>query len=635
MKKRILLSLLILPSFIPAFNQVVQWTEDFEGVPTVTWVNNDLNSSPISAFSHPDTGWKVMQDFFYLYANAAQSPPPNLVCTSTSYYFPAAAADDWLRTPMMVIPANTYFLWSVRGLRSSATAFVPNGYEIKISTTNTNISSYTTTLYSNPWTPYEWWHRSVDLSAYAGQNISIAIRNNTYDGYMMQVDNLKMIELLNYDMSGIEITTKIGVKQGVAQNITGRLRNYGNQTVTGLTLNYRINGGTVVSQPITGLNLLPLDYYTFSHPTTWTPSATGAALIEVWATSINGNADMLLTNDTASRTIQVYSDMTIKRPLYEEMSSKECGPCATWNAFIHPHIIDNWNANLPIGDISAIYYQMDFPGTPDPSYNADAEARYNYYSGSGIPMHILDGTTDMHATIFDEDWKQPATYQDFSYSETPAFIEMDINTSIVGNTVTATVNVNPLQNIGSSNLKLHIAVTEDHYTDVPGFNGETDFYFVMRKMLPGPNGTSIGPLVQYTPVQVTENYTFNVGNVTAGSFNLWTGLTTRVVAFVQDNVTMEVYQSAVSDLVIGIDEQNQVQTLIYPNPVSDWLNIDFNQDMHEVLITLTNLNGQLVYNQTYSDMNKVLMNIEHLPAGMYFLTILGNGFSQTSKVVKN
>ena len=57
------------------------------------------------------------------------------------------------------------------------------------------------------------------------------------------------------------------------------------------------------------------DYYNFNHGTTWSPAAGGTYDIAVWATNINGSADMNNSNDMVSGSVTVFANAVVKRPL--------------------------------------------------------------------------------------------------------------------------------------------------------------------------------------------------------------------------------------------------------------------------------------------------------------------------------
>ena len=75
-----------------------------------------------------------------------------------------------------------------------------------------------------------------------------------------------------------------------------------------------------------------------------------------------------------------------------------------------------------------------------------------------------------------------------------------------------------------------------------------------------------------------------------------------------------------NDLTIGL----------YPNPTSDYLNIDF-ENFGDLDIQLHHVNGTLI-----QKINKANTDISELPAGLYFVLIQSktSGQSVTAKIVK-
>ena len=85
------------------------------------------------------------------------------------------------------------------------------------------------------------------------------------------------------------------------------------------------------------------------------------------------------------------------------------------------------------------------------------------------------------------------------------------------------------------------------------------------------------------------------------------------------------YNSTLSVDDISLDE-NSVK--LYPNPVTDVVNIKTNQTIKNV--TVFNVNGQKVLDFA----NQSQINISNLPTGMYFLNINTNQSNQTIKILK-
>jgi hypothetical protein len=79
--------------------------------------------------------------------------------------------------------------------------------------------------------------------------------------------------------------------------------------------------------------------------------------------------------------------------------------------------------------------------------------------------------------------------------------------------------------------------------------------------------------------------------------------------------------------------EDEAETSIWPNPVTDLININTNKDLYSVIIT--DINGRLVYNRTIDIENALSINISNFESGLYFVKLVfKNGTSQTHKVVK-
>ena len=74
---------------------------------------------------------------------------------------------------------------------------------------------------------------------------------------------------------------------------------------------------------------------------------------------------------------------------------------------------------------------------------------------------------------------------------------------------------------------------------------------------------------------------------------------------------------------------------IYPNPANSELIIATSQAIGDVQLTLTDLNGRLVFSKAIELYRLFSMDISNLKSGMYFLRVNGNGFDYNLKVIKN
>lgn len=125
------------------------------------------------------------------------------IAFSTSSYDPAGTSNDWLITPAITIPAvgNPTLYWKAKSYDFEYT----DSYSIKISVTDNQIASFTNLLNVSGEQPYEFNSRSLDLSAYKGKTVHLAIVNNTTDGYFLALDDFYISNSANCmmpDLSG-------------------------------------------------------------------------------------------------------------------------------------------------------------------------------------------------------------------------------------------------------------------------------------------------------------------------------------------------------------------------------------------------------------------------------------------------
>ena len=94
-------------------------------------------------------------------------------------------------------------------------------------------------------------------------------------------------------------------------DVKGKIKNLGSTTINSMDVNYSINAGATVTQNLSSLNIAPFTTFSFTHPTTWHPTTTGAYTLDLWISNINGQgADAVPSNDNLTKTIN------IKNPIY-------------------------------------------------------------------------------------------------------------------------------------------------------------------------------------------------------------------------------------------------------------------------------------------------------------------------------
>lgn len=177
---RYLFFLIVSISAFSLHAQTVLLEENFNsGIPSNWAVVNADNLTPASAVSEFTNAW------------ISFNHNGDTCAASTSFYSPEGQSADYLITPKLSIPTFSKLVWSAQSYDAS----FPDGYVVLISTTDSLIGSFTDTLLSVTEEIYYWQTRSVqiDLEGYANQDVYIAFKNITNDGYILMIDDVSVL----------------------------------------------------------------------------------------------------------------------------------------------------------------------------------------------------------------------------------------------------------------------------------------------------------------------------------------------------------------------------------------------------------------------------------------------------------
>jgi hypothetical protein len=224
---------------------------------------------------------------------------------------------------------------------------------------------------------------------------------------------------------------------------------------------------------------------------------------------------------TVLMTINTQADSP-RKGLIEEGTNTYCGPCAASNPAFQAWILENLDVLVPV------VYHPSFPGSQDIFYLDNTAMNTNrvvdYYRMSGVPHFHYNGVANAH----------PANAQSIvnlaALRGETSPLTIKINETRNGSTADVAVEVNSSQAI--SGKKLRIVVLE-YYIQYSAPNGEKDFYWIARQMLPTHDGIDFS-------IGANETKTFNQ------SFNLksnWQKAQIYVAAFIQDDGTKNVLQA--------------------------------------------------------------------------------------------
>ncbi|MFT6850666.1 MAG: hypothetical protein ACJATA_001481 [Sphingobacteriales bacterium] len=220
--------------------------------------------------------------------------------------------------------------------------------------------------------------------------------------------------------------------------------------------------------------------------------------------------------------------------LLEHFTQASCGPCATYNPAVEELFNEN---NAQTQKIIAVKYQTSWPGT-DPMYThnpQDPNARVAYYGVSGVPNSVIDGN---HYNGHPAQWGQDDI--DTRYA-VPAEVDITMDHEfLTDDTIMVTITIDPVVQTVASDLVAHINVVERKivFGSAPGSNGETEFYYVTKKMLPSNTGTALPDTLKVgEPITIVEKWKMK---------NVYDQGQIAAVSFVQNNANKDILNAGYS-----------------------------------------------------------------------------------------
>ncbi len=627
--KRILLSMATLLS-MQAMAQTVM-TENFNGatlpgIPT-GWSQKNLDglttATNLSAFNFGTNAWVSRN------RNTATG---DKMVASTSWYTPAGTSNDWLVSPQIAIPnANNYF--AIFEAVASSSQF-NDGFTVKISTTDTAVASFATTIMpttvasTTGFTEY-----AINLSAYAGQNVYIAIINNSNDKELLYVDNFTVKRLPTADAAVLSITpTKESrpsfVPVSGSGNVGGVIKNLGANNISAINISYN-DGTSTFNMPLTGLNIAPYTTYTFNHTTPVGFSTVSTKKLNVWAT-LSGDANIL--NDSANTSMNGYSTKPTYKIAFEEGTGTWCGWCPRGAVYMD-------SMAKTYGDkVTLVAVHNNDPMVVN-LYDAGLGGLIGGYPSSVASREAEIDPSDM-----------PAYYN--QHKDDYGYGEVGLTSSITGTSINGTITFKPASNL-EGNYRTAFVVTEDHVIGASASYAQANYYSSTSSnqdlIYEGQNWKN-----KSNPVAATDMVYDHVARFIADAFEgspnslptpmtggstytksySWTIPATsrpwllHAVAMVINNDNGVVCNSTSAAVLLNVATQiKDVNNVIcYPNPATNNINVQIDAIANSnINIVITNNLGQVV--KTVNNVNVAAgtstqnLDITTLNSGLYNVSI--------------
>jgi hypothetical protein len=526
--------------------------------------------------------------------------------------------DDYLITPLVHLGSSSCLSWKAAKAYDSP-VFNDEQYEVLISTSGANVAGFQVypSLIVVIETSAFWTEHSIDLTAYAGQDVNIAFHHYAQsNGYSLSLDDIRIAQSVNVDVKISSVSVNDIIHPGSSVTISGVLYNGGFNAITSATLHWSIDNGAVHDLPLTGLTIPQNGSQNFTFPQTWNASFNGTYLLRVWADQVNGTADQYNDNDTLSKYIFVSTQQ--RKVLQEEFTQASCPPCADEN----PAYDQLLAQNRIDGKVTLIKYHVGWPGVdPMNDFNAvEAEERVISMGVTGVPCAWSDGVEVPTCAGYFPGAPACLTQQNIDDQVSiPSIFDILIATSKNGNDYNLSYSITATNDFPLTTFRVYAALIEDsiNYGLPPGTNGETEFPQVMRKMFPTTDGVILPTLA--------AGQSFSQSFTTPILIDYVEDML-RVIVFVEDNETRIIYQSEMTDqqIVSGIEKNNinEISLRAYPQPAKDKIYISGIQKASDIIsCDIINTLGESVCPAVSVSAIAGGIDVSNLKDGIYLLRL--------------
>lgn len=436
-----------------------------------------------------------------------------------------------------------------------------------------------------------------------------------------------------------------------ANTVSGTLANYGAQAITSYDLNYSVDGGSAVTQAISGVNIPALGgTANYSHGTPLTIASGGEQhTVCIWIDNINGNADERTCNDEMC--VDVFSNngtgaSTVKVVL-EEFTGAWCGWCPDGAVIMEDLIAANPGKviGISIHDGDAMEY----------AEGIRSEFGVSAYPNGMVDRKVFPGEADEPHSR--GQWTANVNAQLTRY--TPVEVSVDHSYDASTRTITATVTAN-FVDYAAGDMRFVLAITEDNVTGTgTGYNqvnylnttaghpyqgaGDPIIGFshghVLRANEPGvfgnagvipspaaPGSTYSETFTYVIPASYDENEISVIGFV---SYTNPGSIGEREILNADEKKLSEA----------SLDETSLIGSLsIVPNPVEDQFKIELNlRQAMDAEIVIYNTAGQkvsVIDSGNFAEgAQTIKASVGDLTPGVYYITIHSENHSLTEKLV--
>ncbi|HEY0030463.1 MAG TPA: T9SS type A sorting domain-containing protein [Bacteroidia bacterium] len=315
--------------------------------------------------------------------------------------------------------------------------------------------------------------------------------------------------------------------------------------------------------------------------------------------------------------------------LIEQFTNSGCPPCATST----PTVLNYVDANP--ADVVAIAYHTSFPYNDSMYFENPVEAttRTSFYSVAGVPYSVVDG--NYYSNGSPAFISVMASTINARKTMAPQYSISAVSNTVTGNLLNTQLSFSSLLagNVNDS-LRAFIVVIEktvlkSAYAASPGANSETQYEYVMRKMISSDSGAYL----QNRNFAGTDLFNINWNLSKIKDVN-----EVRIIAFVQNRNTKEVYNAAMfSPSVFASLPENQTASgiTVYPNPTSSCIYVAPGNSFSDGIIELHDLSGRYIYSESIENKTLIEINTASFEKGLYIIQLKNGKNAASKKIIIN
>lgn len=613
--KKTLLFLAAALNFCMAANAQVALSENFNNcadgsVPTGWTTYGDGLTNHYTSPSTLNDSWSALQQA--------------MVCITWTEE--SSAVDRWLVTPQVTVPTtNPMLVFDIAGVNYGPESPYAESLKVMVSTTDNQKASFSVLedlgnlLEGN--NTY-----GINLSSYAGQSIYLAFACYTADGTYIFLDNVEVKTVAANCISAVSATAPAYSPQNGNCNVNLTVRNEGSSSLAAFDVTYSVNGGDEQTLNVTGVDVAPFAYYTYTFPVQMLDL--GVALINITVSNPNNDTDADESDNSTSCETNVYdpASVTDRNTVLEHFTTARCVNCPAAHERLETAVQGRENRVIWIAHHVGYY-------TDDMTIN-ESNQMTNFYNDGGstyAPAVMLDrdngnATSEDPGPVFfpDNDVADHIT----NAIAVPAFVTVnitDVNYDAQSRQLSLTVSGNFVSGMTFDSPRLSVYIMQDDiWGSQTGATGKYQHNHVIRGCITDVWGDATAITNTTAGSTFSKTYTYTLPTK-FNAKNCW------VAAFVS-NYSSDVNNCRIAngaktgyilngeDPTTGIgDVQANMKVVTYPNPTTEMAYVSTEGTIRSY--EMVDAMGRKVMAQENVNADILELNVSNLSAGIYFITV--------------